>query len=846
MPTVYNGIGTWYWGKRNVTTRRGVCTECGRVADLSSHDTTLFFVVFFVPLIPLGAKRIMNSCSVCGKHRAMKLSEFERLKTEAIGDTALEFQNRPSDPEAATKAVAATVAFDAKKEFLGLTALFTPQLARDPGFLAAMGDAYQHFGMPAESRGAYEASLKLKSEPAVSGALAINYLRDGRANDAMPLVEAVLAQQQREDAGLLYLMVEGLQAEGRHAEALDLLDRHGPTLNVTEEKEFKDYHKSATKLRESTKKVTAKSLRVGTVREAEGGWRYAAARFVPVMVVLLLAALYFGLAITRGAARQVFLVSGLPDACDVSINGKVFTLNPLIERPITISEGDVQVSVVKPAGLIPDQTLSVRTNFWMRPFVRSTFVINADELAPIMYEEAFYAKSASQAPQGVTQIKIGQALHRFDGIDYPFQPLPRSVRVKSNSTVKKTRISVLPAPAFALMQILRQELGDARIKELCVLGTQRAPETEDYFAALRLIATPAECVEAMRPLLSRRPLLVQAHRVYQDTIEVADPKHDREAEYRELCVKEPGSAAALYLYGRVLADPVAAREKYREAIAANAAMALPRGALVYSLLGEGLFAEGEKACREALAAGVQDARLTNLLAESLIGQSKYDQVLSDAALQPTPDSSVDRELRMVLLALAGRDAEASAIIAESVEGLETEDAAPVRAGLQAEIACAKKDATKAADLFKKSDHPDAALRRHVLLGEVAEAERVLAEGEANFRQDEHTMWVCMAAIRAGNSEAVARLVPEVVQNLRKGPRAEPAAADLLEQAAPPSVKDVLALRGSGDQKAMFLVLLAHKHPEKRLEFAALAEKFLGDPRFPTLVVQEAIDALKKK
>ena len=63
MPTVINGIGTWYYGKRRIHSRKGTCESCGRQADLVSFDTTLFVVVVFVPVIPLQRKRILNQCS---------------------------------------------------------------------------------------------------------------------------------------------------------------------------------------------------------------------------------------------------------------------------------------------------------------------------------------------------------------------------------------------------------------------------------------------------------------------------------------------------------------------------------------------------------------------------------------------------------------------------------------------------------------------------------------------------------------------------------------------------------------------------------------------------------------
>ena len=58
MPTTINGIGTRYFGRRNPSTRSDVCRHCDRLAVLDSYDTRLWFVIAFIPIIPLGRKRI--------------------------------------------------------------------------------------------------------------------------------------------------------------------------------------------------------------------------------------------------------------------------------------------------------------------------------------------------------------------------------------------------------------------------------------------------------------------------------------------------------------------------------------------------------------------------------------------------------------------------------------------------------------------------------------------------------------------------------------------------------------------------------------------------------------------
>src|SRR5260370_14022113 len=84
MPTVYNGIGTWYYGKRRIHRYKSTCSFCNRTGELESFDTTLYFVVLMVPLFPLGQKRIFEQCPACKKHRVMSLKKWQVQKDKAL------------------------------------------------------------------------------------------------------------------------------------------------------------------------------------------------------------------------------------------------------------------------------------------------------------------------------------------------------------------------------------------------------------------------------------------------------------------------------------------------------------------------------------------------------------------------------------------------------------------------------------------------------------------------------------------------------------------------------------------------------------------------------------------
>src|SRR5690348_9900907 len=99
MPSTINGIGTWYWGKRNILTRNGSCEFCGSYRQLTSYDTTLYFTVFFIPIVPLGRKRVLNQCPGCSRHRAIPLKKWEQQKTESLMAAIEAWQQDKADPE---------------------------------------------------------------------------------------------------------------------------------------------------------------------------------------------------------------------------------------------------------------------------------------------------------------------------------------------------------------------------------------------------------------------------------------------------------------------------------------------------------------------------------------------------------------------------------------------------------------------------------------------------------------------------------------------------------------------------------------------------------------------------
>ncbi|MEZ0277356.1 MAG: hypothetical protein ACAH88_20765, partial [Roseimicrobium sp.] len=138
MPTTYNGVGTTYAGKKNVTTRRTVCSSCGREAMMESYDTRLFFCFLFIPLIPLKRVRVLDMCPSCRVHRTVHPAEYEAGRQLHVSGALEEFRKQPT-PANAVKVHAAMLAFHENDRALEFRTGADDVLGKDAQSMADIG-----------------------------------------------------------------------------------------------------------------------------------------------------------------------------------------------------------------------------------------------------------------------------------------------------------------------------------------------------------------------------------------------------------------------------------------------------------------------------------------------------------------------------------------------------------------------------------------------------------------------------------------------------------------------------------------------------------------------------------
>ena len=139
MPGTYNGIGTHYYGKGNRSTRTAPCRSCNRVGGLESYDTRLWFVIAFIPIIPLGRKRIIDSCPSCRRHMAADAAKYEQARQLQVSGS-LEQYRREVSPETALAAHAQLLAFHEYEQATELRGQALDRFPHDARIRAALAD----------------------------------------------------------------------------------------------------------------------------------------------------------------------------------------------------------------------------------------------------------------------------------------------------------------------------------------------------------------------------------------------------------------------------------------------------------------------------------------------------------------------------------------------------------------------------------------------------------------------------------------------------------------------------------------------------------------------------------
>lgn len=569
MPHVVNGIGTWYWGKRSLRQRRDVCPICRRFATLRSYETRLYFVVFFLPIIPLRRYHVTDECGHCRRHFPVPLSEYTTRRTEALARID-ELLLLPPLTEAALEAVDLTVRYGTPDDLRELGESLTARHEHDAAVLAHLASAYESVGLP-EAEPLYALAVEAGAEPPVRDDHARLLMRLGRPEEAWDYVQEVLASGDLERRGVVSLAVRAFQSLGNHHAAIELLDAVdalGPEWKRATDSA--GYRRISLKDAGKGRPVATDLWDYGTAPPAppRRWWRTPAAAWSALL--LLAACGYLGFAAYLGHHRTLHVVNGLGTTYKVTINGIPCTLGPYGRQEIEVPEGEVVIAASNHPSVPAEQRVSLGTPFLSRPFARHTFVVNPDRCAMLTVDEAVYSqpnRASSTVPVPVRTF-IGREFYDLESIEDAFTQPPSTVSVDAASgdvvrdVLQQSSISQWYGSAVS-------SLGDDAARATLATIQRSDPTNRELLALCASVFPSQEFRELLLPAIAARPLNADAHRYWQIATLAIDHTEDLESRYRAILADAPDDSAAMYLLAMVARSKSEARELLARSVAAG-------------------------------------------------------------------------------------------------------------------------------------------------------------------------------------------------------------------------------------------------------------------------------------
>lgn len=827
MPTTYNGIGTRYCGKDNVEVRLGTCQHCGSETELTSYDARLCFCVVYIPLIPLRRKRIIDYCPRCTKHASLDVGEWERLRSEAIRDAKAAFEADPNDPEKAV-ALHATLASGGERDAANqLAEMLANRFGENLDVQIYLGSHHEDRGQTEQSNQRFHRAYELDPKnPMSQHVSAVALLREGDAAASRARLEELESSGETADPGLSFSIASKLHEQNDSQAAGEMLRKIGEA--APEVKRQKEFRKLATSVEEAT------GEKPGALARRETLWEKPALWWGLLATAVLAGIVAYDLHLMNN--QRLFVVSGLPQAIKVSIDGgEPMTVHQARHSELTISQGSHTASVVTPAERSREIAFEVNSKRTSRWFGRPVHVVDPTQSAVVMWEETTYSKDPVER-ENPYELAVGQPSTSFDHADYFFVDFPNQIEVESRSEVVKARVTQVELEPTAVVFMMPQLLEDPAtinfIESHLLSMKDREQMLSTYENAVARHDVLPRGVAFLGAQLDNKPVDVHLHRSFQSLARIVGDRTVTQR-YERLLAASPDDPTLLYLRARIENYRPLSAPYYQRALRAdpNHVMALFGDAFAEQVTGN--YDAAWELTRKALAADPESSRALELRFELLVALERHAEL--EAALGKALDESpMDISANFQLMASAASRGdndlarETHDRLVDLIGNEWPDDPYELQKRSASLLARLEGDFGRAAEVASSYEDPlqrtPARLRAFLLNNDAKSASELIGQ-VPDFNRPEAWLWATVVA--SANGDAAAReyrvqaadlyskqagTLGEIGRFLEGGVEADQPAASVLDLECDPHVKAALLLVMSEEEsdQAGSLVELATK------------------------------------
>jgi len=857
MPITYNGVGTHYYGRGNPQSRPGVCPHCHRSVNLVSYDTRLWFVILFIPVIPLGRKRIIDRCPSCSRHYVIDLRKWETAKQLEISGALEKFRSNPA-PDTAIEAHRQLLAYQQPAEAAELQKAMGEKFPDNVRVQAYLGAALTHLGKFTDAEPFFARALELRPDlPEARVGVACAHIRAKRLDEARRLVDFL----EKPGAGQLYSLspLEQLalayQQAARHTEALALFGRLLEELPaIAQHGGFrKEVKKSEAALNHRTSILPKAKFNLRRLFQRQAGGPAAGSRSISLRTVLIVAGsaavlIVIGLVCGNEVVRrhrQLYVANGFGSNLGLEITG----IGPVkLARGITavtLPEGHYQARI---SGAVQEEvSMDIQANYFDRWFDQPVWVLNPGGAAILTFERAVY--STDPKPISFSYV-FGQTFQRFPEITHPFTPLPKTVTLSSHTEEKMlTRLELFRAQPINAFYGLRSAHRQSEAVDLAEWHLRRVPDDKEMLQAY--VTSPTQTnelprIEAfLRSGLTNRPVQIEWHRAYQD-LHLGQPgAAGLLGAYDELLKADTDNSALLYLRGRLCGDHARGAELFVRAHQADENNPYPIYAMAYDQIAAGNWPGAKPLLDRVVELRPQDQQLRASWNTACLALGQFDQAEKEfrSRLQRDPADLKSTVHLCDVLAAQGRRTEAENAIADLARATRSRFptfAEEARRTVQNHFLYSIGDFA-GLEKAARADHSPAG--RTALFLALIEQNR-LEEATRVYSVDDVKdplvlLAVSLAWQMAGNTNEAQQWQAPLLKTLHSGGADSLRTAAMLEGRAAPSPSSLADIIVPAPLKAALIADLAVTHPDRRDKLNAAARQLNVERSFPYHLVQRA-------
>lgn len=221
MPMTINGIGTTYFGRKNIREYVGMCEQCQSHGKLTDYETGHFFSIIFIPVIPLGRRQIVAECAACNRHRAMPLKQWQTLREETLNAGLADLGENMESAERALKLIYDMTVFNQLAEANELAVVCAKQYENDFDVMIQLGSWYEQMGKEVETDKCFSRAIEIDPKhPHSQRIQAIQAIDSQTPQLAAQFLDSMRPGSSAYDPSLFLLFANALQEADLHEQAL--------------------------------------------------------------------------------------------------------------------------------------------------------------------------------------------------------------------------------------------------------------------------------------------------------------------------------------------------------------------------------------------------------------------------------------------------------------------------------------------------------------------------------------------------------------------------------------------------------------------------------------------------